>query len=46
MAGMLSRKISWARQRLTSLTPLALAGLALIIACGGVTRRRNGCACR
>ena len=32
MAGMLSRKISWARQRLTSLTPLALAGLALIIA--------------
>ena len=37
MAGMLSRKISWARQRLTSLTPLALAGLALIIACGGAS---------
>lgn len=38
MAGMLSRKISWARQRLTSLTPLALAGLALIIACGGASQ--------
>ena len=38
MGGMLSRKINWVWQRRTGLMPLALAGSALIIACGSAAQ--------